>query len=183
MAQKLYFKIGEACKRLDIQPYVLRYWETEFPALSPDKSKSGQRVYSRQDLAVIRRIKELLYDEGYTIAGAKKKLEGELAEGDLGDRGKGAKAAEKPAAAPAPAEAAAGSAAAPAKTGAGPKAVPQETPPEKPSAKIAAKTTPAEGSELDSHAADAKMLREGVQDALKQVRAILAILDAKSPTD
>lgn len=75
MAKKLYYKIGEACKRLDIQPYVLRYWETEFPLLSPDKSTSGQRVYSEQDLRVIQRIKELLYEEGYTIAGAKKKLE------------------------------------------------------------------------------------------------------------
>ena len=87
MAEKLYFKIGEACKQLDIQPYVLRYWETEFSALSPDKSKSGQRVYSRQDLGIIRRIKELLYDEGYTIAGAKKKLEGELESGSLGEPG------------------------------------------------------------------------------------------------
>jgi len=79
VAKKLYYKIGEACKLLEIQPYVLRYWETEFPFLSPNKSKSGQRVYSDQDLDVIRRIKELLYEEGYTIAGAKKKLEGELA--------------------------------------------------------------------------------------------------------
>ncbi len=77
MAKKIYHKIGEACRILDIQPYVLRYWETEFPALSPNKSKSGQRVYSERDLAMIRRIKELLYDEGYTIAGAKKKLESE----------------------------------------------------------------------------------------------------------
>jgi DNA-binding transcriptional MerR regulator len=77
VAKKLYYKIGEACKELDIQPYVLRYWETEFPALSPSKSKSGQRVYSAEDLELIRRIKELLYEEGYTIAGAKKKLEGE----------------------------------------------------------------------------------------------------------
>ena len=81
MAKKLYFKIGEACKNLDIQPYVLRYWETEFPALSPNKSKSGQRVYSGKDLQVIGRIKELLYEEGFTIAGAKKKLEGELKTG------------------------------------------------------------------------------------------------------
>ena len=73
--KKLYFKIGEACKKLDIQPYVLRYWETEFSALSPDKSKSGQRVYTTKDLQVIGRIKELLYEEGFTIAGAKKKLE------------------------------------------------------------------------------------------------------------
>ena len=79
--KKLYFKIGEACKKLDIQPYVLRYWETEFPALSPNKSKSGQRVYTTKDLQVIGRIKELLYEEGFTIAGAKKKLEGELKTG------------------------------------------------------------------------------------------------------
>ncbi|HEX6203935.1 MAG TPA: MerR family transcriptional regulator [Thermoanaerobaculia bacterium] len=77
---KLFYKIGEACKVLDIQPYVLRYWETEFPALAPSKSRSGQRVYSEKELAIIRRIKQLLYDEGYTIAGAKKKLEAELAE-------------------------------------------------------------------------------------------------------
>ena len=77
---KLFYKIGEACKVLDIQPYVLRYWETEFPALAPSKSRSGQRVYSEKELAIIRRIKQLLYDEGYTIAGAKKKLEGELAD-------------------------------------------------------------------------------------------------------
>src|SRR5260370_746640 len=83
--KRLYYKIGEACKALGIQPYVLRYWETEFPALSPSKSRSGQRVYSEKELEVIRRIKQLLYDEGYTIAGAKKKLEGELTAGTLGD--------------------------------------------------------------------------------------------------
>ena len=84
-AKKLYYKIGEACKELDIQPYVLRYWETEFHFLKPDKSKSGQRVYSEEDLVVIRRIKELLYEEGYTIAGAKKNLEGEIESGELGE--------------------------------------------------------------------------------------------------
>src|SRR4029079_17374514 len=83
--KRLYYKIGEACKALDIQPYVLRYWETEFPALAPSKSRSGQRVYSEKELAIIRRIKDLLYGEGYTIAGAKKKLESELANGTLGD--------------------------------------------------------------------------------------------------
>ena len=82
MAKKLFYKIGEACKQVDVQPYVLRYWETEFELLSPDKSKSGQRVYSEDDLAIIRRIKELLYDEGYTTVGAKKKLQAELEEGD-----------------------------------------------------------------------------------------------------
>jgi DNA-binding transcriptional MerR regulator len=81
VAKSLYYRIGQACKELDIQPYVLRYWETEFVALAPDKSKSGQRVYTEDDLAIIRRIKELLYDEGFTIAGAKKKLEAELESG------------------------------------------------------------------------------------------------------
>lgn len=81
--KRLYYKIGEACKALDIQPYVLRYWETEFSAISPSKSRSGQRVYSERELEIIRRIKQLLYDEGYTIAGAKKKLEAELANGTL----------------------------------------------------------------------------------------------------
>lgn len=82
--KRLYYKIGEACKRLDIQPYVLRYWETEFSQLAPSKSKSGQRVYTEGELAIIRRIKELLYEEGFTIAGAKKKLEAELADGGPG---------------------------------------------------------------------------------------------------
>lgn len=81
MSKRLYYKIGEACKAVDIQPYVLRYWETEFPELKPNKSKSGQRVYTEEELEIIRRIKELLYEEGYTIAGAKKRLEGELAQG------------------------------------------------------------------------------------------------------
>jgi DNA-binding transcriptional MerR regulator len=85
--KRLCYKIGEACKALGIQPYVLRYWETEFPALTPSKSRSGQRVYSEKELEIIRRIKELLYEEGYTIAGAKKKLEVELAAGTLGEKG------------------------------------------------------------------------------------------------
>ena len=63
---------------MDIQPYVLRYWETEFSFLSPGKSKSGQRVYTEKELDLVRRIKSLLYEEGYTIAGAKKRLEAEL---------------------------------------------------------------------------------------------------------
>ena len=79
MSKKLFYRIGEACKQLDIQPYVLRYWETEFPVLSPRKSKAGQRVYSEEELQLIQRIKQLLYEEGFTIAGAKKKLEAEMA--------------------------------------------------------------------------------------------------------
>jgi DNA-binding transcriptional MerR regulator len=77
--EKLY-KIGEVCKLADVQPYVLRYWETEFPQLAPNKSGGGQRLYTRREIDTILRIKELLYREGFTIAGAKKKLETELAE-------------------------------------------------------------------------------------------------------
>ena len=85
--KKLFYRIGEACKKVDIQPYVLRYWETEFPALDPQKSKAGQRVYSEEEIRLIARIKELLYEEGYTIAGAKKKLESELADGVVPEEG------------------------------------------------------------------------------------------------
>src|SRR3954451_18758306 len=71
------YKIGEVCKIAEVQPYVLRYWETEFPALAPNKSGGGQRLYTRREIDVILRIKQLLYSEGFTIAGAKKKLEAE----------------------------------------------------------------------------------------------------------
>jgi DNA-binding transcriptional MerR regulator len=80
---KLFFKIGEVCEITDTQPYVLRYWESEFPALAPAKNSSGQRIYRRRDIETVLRIKELLYQEGFTIAGAKKRLETEL--GGKGD--------------------------------------------------------------------------------------------------
>lgn len=73
------YKIGEVCRMADVQPYVLRYWETEFPALAPNKSGGGQRLYAQHEIDIILRIKQLLYSEGFTIAGAKKKLEQELA--------------------------------------------------------------------------------------------------------
>jgi len=76
------YKIGEVCKMADVQPYVLRYWETEFPALAPNKSGGGQRLYSQREIDTILRIKQLLYSEGFTIAGAKKKLEAEITGGD-----------------------------------------------------------------------------------------------------
>src|SRR5262245_39891316 len=75
---KLFFKIGEVCELTDTQPYVLRYWESEFPALAPAKNSSGQRIYRRRDIETILRIKQLLYEEGFTIAGPKKRLEVEL---------------------------------------------------------------------------------------------------------
>ena len=163
MAKKLYYKIGEACKILDIQPYVLRYWETEFSALRPSKSKSGQRVYSEKDLQVIGRVKELLYDEGYTIAGAKKKLEAEQEKGEVKPTHEQPPdpktevettvkkpAAKKPAA-------------------------------KKPVAKkAAAKTgkTAKKSSGVDTEAAkQIEMLRKGVEKALKETRAILDFLD------
>jgi DNA-binding transcriptional MerR regulator len=76
---KLFFKIGEVCEITDTQPYVLRYWESEFPSLAPAKNSSGQRIYRRRDIETVLRIKQLLYDEGFTIAGAKKRLESEMA--------------------------------------------------------------------------------------------------------
>src|SRR3954453_23779673 len=74
------YKIGEVCRLADVQPYVLRYWETEFPSLAPNKSGGGQRLYTRREIDIILRIKQLLYSEGFTIAGAKKKLEAEPGE-------------------------------------------------------------------------------------------------------
>ena len=71
---KLFFRIGEVCKIVDIEPFVLRFWETEFPNLAPEKSKAGHRVYKRKDIEMVLSIKELLYERGYTIAGARKQL-------------------------------------------------------------------------------------------------------------
>jgi DNA-binding transcriptional MerR regulator len=70
---KLFYKIGEISDIADIEPYVLRYWESEFPFLKPRKNKAGQRVYARKDLELIIQIKNLLYKEKYTIAGVRKK--------------------------------------------------------------------------------------------------------------
>jgi DNA-binding transcriptional MerR regulator len=74
---KLFYKIGEVCQYTDTQPYVLRFWESEFPLLAPQKNRSGQRIYSREDIDLVLKIKKLLYDEEYTIAGARKRLEQE----------------------------------------------------------------------------------------------------------
>lgn len=76
--EKLYFKIGEVCELIKVQPHVLRYWETEFPMLAPEKNRAGQRVYRRKDVEMVLRIRDLLYEEKFTIAGAKKKLQDEM---------------------------------------------------------------------------------------------------------
>src|SRR3954466_9861196 len=93
--EKLFFKIGEVCELIKVQPHVLRYWETEFPMLQPQKNRAGQRVYRRKDVEMVLRIRDLLYEEKFTIAGAKKKLQDE--QRGVGTRAK-ISAREKPAA-------------------------------------------------------------------------------------
>ena len=72
--KKLYYKIREVCEIVGVEAHVLRFWETEFPALSPPKSKSGQRTYRPKDIDLLLQIRKLLYEDGFTIAGARKKL-------------------------------------------------------------------------------------------------------------
>jgi DNA-binding transcriptional MerR regulator len=76
--EKLFFKIGEVCALTGVQAHVLRYWESEFPMLAPQKNRAGQRTYRKRDVEMVLRIKELLYEDQYTIAGAKRKLASEL---------------------------------------------------------------------------------------------------------
>lgn len=72
---KLFYRIGEVADMVGIQSHVLRYWETEFPQLRPQKNRSGHRIYEKRDIELIRKIKSLLYDHGYTIPGAQKELQ------------------------------------------------------------------------------------------------------------
>ncbi len=74
---KLYFRIGEVAELCRLPAYVLRFWETEFPQLKPTKSSTGQRMYRRRDVEYVVRIKQLLYSEGYTIAGAREHMKQE----------------------------------------------------------------------------------------------------------
>src|SRR5450755_457242 len=71
---KLYFRIGEVAGLLAVEPYVLRYWETEFPSLTPKKSGTGHRLYRRKDVELLLKIKHLLYEKRYTIEGARQSL-------------------------------------------------------------------------------------------------------------
>ncbi len=73
--EKLYYKIGEVSQITGVEPYVLRYWESEFKIINPGRTNSKQRLYRRKDLELILEIKRLLYEEKFTIAGAKKKLQ------------------------------------------------------------------------------------------------------------
>jgi len=80
---KRYFTIGEVSELCGVKPHVLRYWEQEFPQLKPVKRRGNRRYYQRQDVLVIRQIRGLLYDEGFTIGGARNRLEGEEAREDV----------------------------------------------------------------------------------------------------
>ena len=74
LPEKIYFKIGEVSEILGVEPYVLRYWETEFDLLKPSKAPSRHRLYKKRDVELLLEIKRLLYSEGFTIEGARKKL-------------------------------------------------------------------------------------------------------------
>jgi DNA-binding transcriptional MerR regulator len=80
---KRYFTIGEVSDLCAVKPHVLRYWEQEFPQLKPVKRRGNRRYYQRQDVLIIRQIRSLLYDDGFTIGGARQKLTGEEAKSDL----------------------------------------------------------------------------------------------------
>ena len=79
---KLYFRIGEVCRLLKLEPYVLRFWESEFPTLSPAKGANGRRMYRRKDVEMVITIKGLLYERGFTIAGARKVLSSRKGDAD-----------------------------------------------------------------------------------------------------
>lgn len=83
---KLFFRIGEVAGLVGVEPHVLRYWEREFRSIRPTKSAKGQRVYSRKDVENLIRVRELLYRDGFTIAGAKKKLQRPDAIVEAGDK-------------------------------------------------------------------------------------------------
>lgn len=89
--EKQYFKIGEVSEILDVEPYVLRYWESEFKILKPTRTRARQRLYHKKDLELLLEIKHLLYDEKFTIAGAKKRLQ------EMKKQVSAAKKAKKPA--------------------------------------------------------------------------------------
>jgi DNA-binding transcriptional MerR regulator len=83
--EKLYFRIGDVAELLGVKPYVLRYWESEFPLINPEKSPTGQRVYRRSDVETLVMIRHLLYEERYSIEGARKKIKELRKEGELKD--------------------------------------------------------------------------------------------------
>jgi DNA-binding transcriptional MerR regulator len=90
IARKEYYSISEVCDLVDLRPHVLRYWETQFPLLNPSKNRSGNRVYQRKEIKLILLVKHLLYEEKYTVEGAKQRLEQLRKGGELQGATKGA---------------------------------------------------------------------------------------------
>ena len=76
--EKIYFRIGEVSELAELPTYVLRFWETEFAQLKPTKSSTGQRMYRRKDVEYVMQIRKLLYEDGFTIAGAREKLKEQM---------------------------------------------------------------------------------------------------------
>lgn len=166
-------RLGELSKLLDLQPYVLRYWLTEFPQLRGEEGgSSGNRLFSADEVALLRRIKTLLYDEGYTIAGAKKKLESEPVEARATSR-RGA---------PTPLFDAAEDAAGGGVEGgeaedeiADPPAVDDvDEPPAPPRSRKSARLDTVDDERIET-------LRSGIEKALAEARAILALLEQRRP--
>jgi DNA-binding transcriptional MerR regulator len=149
----------------EVAPYVLRYWETEFPALSEGKEKGGARLYTARDVQIIARIRQLLYDEGFTVAGAKKRLEAEIGEGRFDEGAKAPQSAsERPrpvAAPPNPPPVAPTPAPAPAKAAAVPPA-PPPAPKVEPRPSVSASPAPADFPE-----------RKAVIKELKEISRLL----------
>jgi len=85
--EKELYRIGEVSRLTELKPFVLRYWESEFPMLEPVKSASGHRLYRQEDVEMVLRIKRLLYDEGFTIAGARRHLREQVGAGDVESSG------------------------------------------------------------------------------------------------
>ncbi|HTR04196.1 MAG TPA: MerR family transcriptional regulator [Thermoanaerobaculia bacterium] len=164
------YRPAEACRIAEVAPYVLRYWETEFPALSEGKDKGTAKLYTARDVKIIARIRELLYDEGFTVAGAKKRLESEIAEGRFDDGLAPAppiavqKAVEPRKAAPAPAPAAPRRAEAP--------SAPPKPADQAPLLKVPA--APREAAPARTPAAASDFDRRGV---LRELKDIVKLLD------
>jgi len=95
--EKRYFAIGEVARLCGVKPHVLRYWEQEFPQLSPSKRRGNRRYYQRDDVYTVRKIRHLLYEEGFTISGARQRLE-EIAAIDKGHKGVTSQATDLPSA-------------------------------------------------------------------------------------
>jgi DNA-binding transcriptional MerR regulator len=147
--QKRFYRISEVCQYTDTQPYVVRFWESEFPQLQPDKSRSGQSVYSRHDIELILRIKQLLYDEEYTLDDARRRLAEEKKR-----RGKAKSSRSKSKPAPARKKAAAPT----------PAAAEPEAPPKSPRAEAPARAIPPHSAvEFDT------VPRERYEDAVDEI--------------